>query len=230
MSKILALDTAADACSVALWLDGELISDHRLLPREHTKHMLPMVEAILQQHSLKLAELDGIAFGRGPGSFTGLRICSGIVQGLAFGADLPVVPVSSLAALAYPFAAPNTTVVASVDARMNELYSAVFQGQGDDFALVEQEYLLAPAAMTEQLLTKTEAGNAVVGAGSGWLYREQFGDLNSVDLLACDTNAIPTAAAVAQLSLARFAQGDTITAADVRPVYLRDSVAWKKSS
>ncbi|CAH0990402.1 tRNA threonylcarbamoyladenosine biosynthesis protein TsaB [Sinobacterium norvegicum] len=230
MSKILALDTAADACSVALWLDGELISDHRLLPREHTKHMLPMIENILQHNSITLSELDGIAFGCGPGSFTGLRICGGIVQGLAFGADLPVVPVSSLAALAYPFAGENITVVASVDARMNELYTAVFQGQGEGFTVVDKEYLLAPESMSQQLLAQATPGNALIAAGSGWSYRDQFGDLKCMDLLACDTNAIPTAAAVAELSLARFVSGDTIAAAEVSPVYLRDSVAWQKSS
>ncbi len=227
MSKLLALDTAADACSVALWLDGEIVSDHRLLPREHSKKMLQMIEQILRDNQLCVADLDGIAYGRGPGSFTGLRICGGIVQGLAFGADLPVVGVSSLAALAYPLIAEGEAVIACVDARMGELYGAVYGQKDAKLVPLSDEFLLRPEAMSTALVFDADAVKKWRGVGSGWQYRHQFGDMAALDLLSCDAQAVATAASVVALAVADFEQGNTQTAADVAPVYLRDSVAWK---
>src|SRR5690606_10081736 len=132
MTHILALDSATDACSVALYRDGEVTSLFELAAKSHTQRLLPMVDELLQSADCTLKDLDAIAFGRGPGSFTGLRICLGIVQGLAFGANLPVIPVSTLAAMASGFwrepaqysALPLPLLVA-LDARMDEIYWAV---------------------------------------------------------------------------------------------------------
>ncbi|ROS04703.1 tRNA threonylcarbamoyladenosine biosynthesis protein TsaB [Sinobacterium caligoides] len=229
MSKILALDTAADACSVALWLDGEIVSDHRLLPREHTKMMLLMIEQLLADHGVKMSDLDGIAYGRGPGSFTGLRICGGIVQGLAFGAGLPVVAVSSLAALAYPYIDEQRAVIACVDARMGELYTGVFGAKGQDLISLSDELLIKPEQMKTSMLYAGVEVSDWQGVGSGWGYREHFGDMKELELMV-DSEALPTAAAVVALAMKDFELGQTVTAADVSPIYLRDSVAWQKTT
>ena len=117
--KILALDTSTEACSVALWADGT-VTERYELGSQHSGRILPMTQEVLAEAGLVLTQLDAVAFGRGPGSFTGLRICAGVAQGLAFGADVPVVPVSSLAALAQGVDAPR--VLAAFDARMEQLY------------------------------------------------------------------------------------------------------------
>ena len=122
--KLLALDTATEACSVALNIDGELTEHYELLPRRHSRELLPMVEKIIAAAGLSLTQLDAVAFGCGPGAFTGLRVATAMAQGLAFGADLPVIPVSTLAALAQQAhrCYQSTHVLAAIDARMDEVY------------------------------------------------------------------------------------------------------------
>src|SRR5690606_35013648 len=133
MAHILALDSATDACSVALYRDGEVTALFELAAKSHSRRLLPMVDELLQNAGCSLKDLDAIAFGRGPGSFTGLRICLGVVQGLAFGANLPVIPVSTLAAMASGYlrecagsGLPPPLLVA-LDARMEEIYWAIFE-------------------------------------------------------------------------------------------------------
>lgn len=118
--KLLALDTSTEACSAALFIDGEIRQRFEITPKAHTKLLLPMIESLLAEAELKLSQLDALAFGCGPGSFTGLRIATGVVQGLAFGADLPIVPVSTLAALAQN-RLPELAFVAT-DARIGEIF------------------------------------------------------------------------------------------------------------
>ena len=125
MAKILALDTSTDACSVALEVDGERTEIFKVIPRKHTHELLPMVEQILASAQLSVRQLDAVAFGRGPGSFAGIRIATGVTQGLAFAADLPVVPVSSLAALSQGYYRvsndQDSPIISALDARMNEV-------------------------------------------------------------------------------------------------------------
>lgn len=131
--KILAVDTATEACSAALYINGELFECYQLAPREHTQLILQMVEQLLEQQQLTLKQLDALAFGRGPGSFTGVRIATGVVHGLAFASDLPVVPVSTLAAIAqYAYQqSGQAQVLAGIDARMGGIYWGAY-ALGDD--------------------------------------------------------------------------------------------------
>ena len=124
--KLLALDTATEACSAALYIDGEIKQEYQLAPREHTRLILAMVESLLVEAGITIKQLDALAFGRGPGSFTGVRIATGAVQGMAYGADLPVVPVSTLASIAQSVHDEHQaeSVLTAIDARMQAVYWA----------------------------------------------------------------------------------------------------------
>ncbi|MEH6550220.1 MAG: tRNA (adenosine(37)-N6)-threonylcarbamoyltransferase complex dimerization subunit type 1 TsaB [Pseudomonadales bacterium] len=227
MARLLALDTSAEACSVAL-LDGDnVLEEFALTPRGHTEHILPMVEKVLAASAYALSSMDAIAFGRGPGSFTGLRIAAGVVQGLAFGADLSVVPVSSLAAIAQGFwrTHPENDSLAcvAVDARMNEVYFGCYQRAGAVVRLVAEERICAPEAVTLPSYDGT-----YMGLGSGWEYFPQMDALITQSIvepyLSCPIHAqdIATLAAVA------WAQGEAVDPVLAQPVYLRNEVSWKK--
>lgn len=228
MPRILALDTSTEACSVALYVDGEVHEDHRVLPREHTRYLLPMVDSLLTSHKLPLRDLDAIAFGCGPGSFTGLRVCIGVVQGLAFGTGVPVVPVSTLHALAQsalsaaiPSAGCNG-ILAALDARMDEVYWATFGIDENGLHRFGDEILSAP----EKIALPAEALHGKwLGAGSGWRYRERIAC--ATDLEAIDETALPRAAAVARLAVSELEAGRAVSPEKALPTYLRDEVAWR---
>ncbi|WP_421866292.1 tRNA (adenosine(37)-N6)-threonylcarbamoyltransferase complex dimerization subunit type 1 TsaB [Motiliproteus sp.] len=230
MSKILALDTSTQACSVALWLDGEVREDFRDLPRQHTQLLLPMVQQMLDQAGLSLKQLDGIAFGRGPGSFTGLRICTGVTQGLAFGANLPVAPVSTLAALALQARHGNPELegaLAAIDARMDELYWGAYRFDTDTGLplLVADERVCPPEHIEEDTLF---AQGRWVGVGSGWNYRDRLPASVLAWVETIDPLPEPRAAAIAELGAAMIAAGQGVLPEQALPVYLRDDVAKKK--
>ena len=219
--KILALDTSTEACSVATWVDGSVVERFET-GNQHSELILPMVQAVLDETGLALTQLDAIAFGRGPGSFTGLRIGAGVAQGLAFGTDLPVVPVSSLAALAQGVDAPR--VLAAFDARMEQIYCGAYIR--NDHGLVElvgAEQVIAPAAVP------LPQGTDWVGAGSGW---DQHNALLSARLgehiARWEKQACPRARFVAELAVAEYRGGRTVAAEQALPVYLRDEVAIKR--
>lgn len=220
--KLLALDTSTEACSVALTLGGEITELFELEPR-HGERILVMVDTLLTQAGLSLGQLDAIGFGRGPGSFTSLRIGAGVVQGLAFGADLPVVPVSSLAALAQGVDAPN--VLAAFDARMRQVYVGAYSRGADGLVtLVGSEIVIDPASAT------LPASNAWVGAGSGWdvyhvALRERFGA--TVDTWVPGRH--PRAREIANLAVAGFKAGSAVGAEQALPLYIRDDVAMKSA-
>ncbi|HKJ75724.1 MAG TPA: tRNA (adenosine(37)-N6)-threonylcarbamoyltransferase complex dimerization subunit type 1 TsaB, partial [Gammaproteobacteria bacterium] len=156
--RVLALDTATEACSVALWLDGSILERHEIAPRGHADRVLAMMEAVLAEAGVALRELDGLGFGRGPGAFTGVRIAAGVAQGAAFGADLPVVPVSTLATLARGVQAEGTAerVLAAIDARKGEVYWGAY-GRGPDGGTVSVvEECVAPP------------GQVPIPDGAGW--------------------------------------------------------------
>ncbi len=234
--KLLAIDCSTEACSVALLTErGTVAEQFELAARQHTQRLLPMVDSVLAQTQVSLNQLDAIAFGRGPGSFTGLRICLGAVQGLAFGADLPVVPVSTLAALAQTALVGGAfddaitrqssfRMVSMLDARMDEIYWAIYRMSGDWVEIEGQEQLSAPELLS---LTDTDDENATFTAiGSGWNYanripcRARFSDAVS--------NVLPKASAVAMLAEREVSQGRLYRAEEALPSYLRDEVAWKK--
>ena len=221
MATVLALETSADACSVALSLDGDVLERHEILPRSHTRHILPMVDALLRNAGIRLENLDAIAFGRGPGSFTGLRVCASVVQGLAYAAALPCIPVSSLQALAMTavdagLSAGYRDILSCVDARMNELYCGRFSLRDGIPVLEGEEFLAAPEAVAWDSFVACRVG-------SGWSFAEMMqysGAIEGLDLL-------PKASAVARLGELMFKAGQVVAPAEALPVYLRDDVAWR---
>jgi len=223
MPRLLALDSSTEACSVAL-IDGDVLCERYIeAPREHMLRLLPMVDEVLAERGLTLRDLDAIAFARGPGSFTGLRICLGLVQGLAFGAQLPVIPVSTLAALAQTVAQqqPGASILSAIDARMDEVYWGLFRVNGAGLVeAVGDEHLSAP----EQVVCP-DAGSACVGVGSGWQYRPRIRDDGFTRIYE---NALPSARAVAQLAMPLWLAGAAIAIdtdlEQALPVYLRDKV------
>lgn len=227
MSLILALDTSTDACSVALYADGVLTSLFELAAKSHTQRLLPMVDELLQAKGCELADLDAIAFGRGPGSFTGLRICAGIVQGLAFGANLPVIPVSTLEAMALGFYRANPEeslpVLVALDARMNEVYWGLFSRNDDLVSVLADEAVMPPELLANQpqILDQQQQ---FLGVGPGWHYPE----MQSLNPVRQFQDIHPHAENMALVAAAKFTAGQTVSALDAQPVYLRDSVSWQK--
>ncbi|KZN12788.1 tRNA (adenosine(37)-N6)-threonylcarbamoyltransferase complex dimerization subunit type 1 TsaB [Marinomonas sp. TW1] len=229
MTTILALDTSTPACSVALNIDGVVLEDFRMAPRLHNDLILPMVDQLLQQAQLTLSDLDAIAFGRGPGSFTGLRISAGVVQGLAFGADLPVVPVSTLAALALEGFQKTSQShwLAALDARMGEVYMAGYRvdknAQGYHLECLVPEAVSKP----DQLPKFTQAFN---GVGSGWCYKDTLASLLPEMPSHVLDDLAPRAACIAELAAIKLAKGEVVSAYDAIPTYLRDEITWEKQA
>ncbi len=224
--KILAVDTATEACSAALLVDGAFCERYEVLGRGHAERLLPMVREVLAEGGVALGALDAIAFGRGPGGFTGLRIAAGVTQGLAFGAGLPVVPVSDLAALAARAAAHNAArhVVACLDARMAQVYWAPFDCADP----------AAPIALGEEAVSDPEAvrlpdgAERWFGAGHGFAGYPALRSMLGARLTGCDPELLPHAHEIALLGAAAFAAGQAVAADQAVPVYLRDQVAHRK--
>jgi tRNA threonylcarbamoyladenosine biosynthesis protein TsaB len=233
MSLILALDSSTDACSVALYRGGHIDSSFELAEKSHTQRLLPLVDDILTRNQCELRDLDAIAFGAGPGSFTGLRICCGIVQGLAFGVNLPVIPVSSLAAMALSFYRQypqiNLPVVATLDARMNEVYWGIYKPQSD-FTPVESvvalsaECCISPSTFIADAARTALLRDGFYAVGSGW----QCAGMNALTPIETHIDVYPQAKNIARLAAQDFSQAKLKNVLDAQPVYLRDSVAWKK--
>lgn len=220
---MLAIETATEACSVALWLDGQVHERFDLAPRRHADLALPWADALLAEAGVAKSQLDAIAVGRGPGAFTGVRLAIALAQGIALALDRPVVPISTLAALALHAASvQGRRVLAAIDARMGEIYLGPFVCDGD--RLVE-------AAGPEQLAHPHDAGTVVIGgdwvglgtgfAAAGGALMHALGDR----LDAADATALPHAADVARLAARAFARGQAVAPERAEPAYLRDKVA-----
>ncbi len=216
--RLLALETSTEYCSVALWQDGALTSRCELVGQKHSELLMPMLDGALREAGVKLDELDGIAFGSGPGSFTGVRIACGVTQGLALGANLPVVSICTLLALAE--ASGKDKVIAALDARMGEIYHAAYeQRDGGWMTVIEPNLCKAEVA---PLL----AGSDWFGVGSGFAaHSEALTNRYAGQLASSDGTAIPQAAAIARLAAPLFATGAGMDAALAAPFYLRDKVA-----
>ncbi|WP_213993653.1 tRNA (adenosine(37)-N6)-threonylcarbamoyltransferase complex dimerization subunit type 1 TsaB [Sodalis sp. dw_96] len=226
-TRILALDTATEACSAALWLDGEISARFEICPREHTRRILPMVDSLLAEAGIALPQLDAVAYGRGPGSFTGVRIGIGIAQGLALGVDLPLIGVSTLAALAQGAWRQTGTdgVFAAIDARMGEVYWAVYRRDADGcWQGAESEVVIKP-----ERLASSVAGLSGLwaSAGTGW---ETYPDLvQSPQLQIRSGNiSLPNAADMLPLAEQSLRHGEAMSVDLAQPTYLRNEVAWKK--
>ena len=221
--KILAVDTATEACSAALYIDGDIQERFEIAPREHTKLLLPMVDSLMADAELRPQQLDAIAFGCGPGSFTGVRIATGVMQGIAYGADLPVVPVSTLAAITQAYlqkTAAHDTVFTAVDARMNEIYWAVYQRDAEGYAQLLGQEKVQPATEVDSLeLTG-------YGIGSGWQrYEQALTERLGKQLIGFDADYLPHSAQIALLGAVGVKRGRTVPVEQAMPVYLRDKVA-----
>ncbi len=227
MSKILALDTSTDACSAALLLDGQMLKRFTIEPRRHTHLLLPMVDELLKESGVALATLDAIAFGRGPGSFAGIRIATGAAQGLALAAELPVVPVSTLECMAYEYVLEHNLkqgqLLTALDARMDEVYWCAWEVKEGVLVRITPERVAAPADVQ---VDELESG--FVALGSGWCYAEQMPSGLVALAQAPVLDRYPNAATMALLAEQALARGESMAPDDVQPVYLRDQVAWKK--
>jgi len=218
--NLLALDTATEACSVALSVDGRILARYEATARGHTEKLVPMVQALLAEAGLGYAQLDGYVCGVGPGSFAGVRIGVSFVKGLALAHERPVVGVSSLSMLAQAaIDAGAKRVLAAIDARMDEVYFAAYARADDGRpALIGEERVCAPQDVGAQ------AGEWTV-VGTGWRYEETLRAASGATLLSVDAAALPRAEAALRLATPEFAAGRTITAAQLVPRYLRNKVA-----
>ena len=225
--RILAIDTATEACSVALWNDGTTFAHFEECPREHTQRILPLVKDILTQGNTALTDLDALAFGRGPGSFTGVRIGIGIAQGLALGADLPMIGVSTLATMAQGAwrMTGASRVLAAIDARMGEVYWAEYtRDENGVWHGEESEAVLKPEAVTERLKQLTGEWATV---GTGWPAWPEMAKDTGLTLV--DGNMLlPAAEDMLPVACQQLAAGKTVAVEHAEPVYLRNTVAWKK--
>lgn len=228
---LLAIDTSTEACSVALWHNGERTHLDEIAQRTHTKRILPMVEQILAQSGLHLTQLDALVFGRGPGSFTGVRVGAGIAQGLALGADLPVIPISNLTAMAqaaYELYQAEQ-VLCAIDARMNEVYFSQLslKPRSKNAAFFEWQEIIAeqvarPEQIIEQLTHSTENWLTV---GTGWQAYDQFTQAN---IGKHSDIRLPSAQYMLPLALPLWHSNAYLSATEIEPVYLRNDVTWKK--
>lgn len=221
--KLLAIDTSTELCSAALSIDGAVIERHELAPGAHSRLILPMIESLFAESGLQLRQMDALAFGRGPGSFTGVRIAASVVQGLAFGADIPVVPVSTLAAVAQGAWSLHgwPQILAALDARMGEVYWGSFGI--DDKNIMRSQHDEAVAAPGRVALSLP---GEWCGAGSGW---QSYGDALAAAVGARIVNKdgalLPQAVHMLPLAIADVHAGKAVTAEQAIPVYLRDQVA-----
>ncbi len=222
--KLLAIETATECCSVALLSGEEVFAVSEIAPRRHNEIILSMCEQVLAQGEISLGQLDTIAFGRGPGAFTGVRLAAGVTQGIALARDLPVVPVSSLAVLAQEVYHKHqpTQVLPCIDARMQEVYYALYElNQDKVMQLTGGEHVIKPA------LIEIEVKDDCIGAGTGWDNYAKILSQRCRRKVAYDAGALPQAEYVAKLGKYYFEQGHRVTAVQALPVYLRDNVANK---
>lgn len=226
----LALDTSTEACSVALYHRDEILTLDEVCPQQHSKRILPMVQQVLASAELSLTQLDGLVFGRGPGSFTGVRIGVSVAQGLAFGADLPVYGVSTLAAMAQAAAQQQQAkqVIAAIDARMAEVYLAAFALDSQGLMQPQTtEIACKPAALPAAVMQLAFAPSAV-GVGTGW---QTYAELLSASLPAIQILPqllYPSAQYMLPFAKAAWLAQQFVAPELAEPVYVRDEVTWQK--
>lgn len=230
MPILLALDASSSACSAAVLLqraDSEprLVSRFALTPREHTRRLLPMVDEVLAEAGITPAELDAVAYGRGPGSFTGLRIAAGTAQGLAYGLGCPLLGVSTLEALALAAHRRHGVeyVATAMDARMGEVYAAAWRCCYGTVESLLEETVIAP-----QRLQLPAAEPGWYGIGSGWGLWESMAPEVQAALTRRDVESEPAAEELVLLAAHHYAAGERTAPHEAQPIYLRDQVAWQK--
>ena len=218
--KLLAIETATEACSVALWCDGEVRERFEIAPRRHAELTLPWCDALLAEAGVTRAQLDAIAVGRGPGAFTGVRLAIAIAQGIALGLDRPLVPLSTLQVLAAGAdAREGDRVLAAIDARMSEVYWASYRLHDGVPEELSPERVVAPSQVSVE-------GDGWHGIGTGFSAGEaQLATRLAPQLATVDAAALPHAADLARLAAAAYARGVAVSPDLVEPAYLRNNVA-----
>lgn len=216
--NLLAFDTSTEACSAALYIDGEIISRYELAPRRHAEMILPMIDQVLHEAALELTDLDAMAFGRGPGAFTGVRIAAGLAQGLAYATGVPLIAVSSLAALAQSINSEDEIIVAAIDARMEEIYCGYYRS-GATVRLIGNEIVTRPQEIN------FEYNENCYGAGSGWktyatILKEKFAGR----LRGFAADVYPEAKHMLPLAIQSYRKGELLEPGQAAPAYLRDKV------
>ena len=216
--KLLALETATEACSVALWIDGDVIERFEIAPRRHAELSLPWADRLLAEAGIQRSQLDAIAVGRGPGAFTGVRLAIAMAQGIALALDRPVLPVSTLAALAWQ--SPGGPTLAAIDARMGEVYLGAFLRADGDVVAVSPEVVVRPDQ------ADSPDGRAWHGVGTGFAAAGgALVDRFATRLAGVDAAALPHAADVARLAALAWARGEAVAPERLEPAYLRNDVA-----
>lgn len=219
--RLLAFETSTEACSVALSIDGQVIERFEVAPRRHAELSLPWAQALLDEAGVAKSQLDAIAVGRGPGAFTGVRLAIALGQGLALALDRPLLPVSTLQALALRAPAGASRIATAIDARMGEVYAACFRRDGDTLVALDAETVSAP-----EVVTLADDGGDWQAVGTGFAAVEgalvaRFG----TRLAQVDAGALPHARDVATLALQAYARGERPAPETVEPAYLRNNVA-----
>lgn len=230
MTGILAIETATEACSVAVYSDGVYHERHEVIPRQHSQRLFGMLRELLPSGNLRAGGIEAIAYGCGPGSFTGLRIATSAVQGLAYANTVPAVPVSTLAAQAQTALREGRVnsgamVLSVLDARINEVYCAVYTFEGDLAVLLQGPVACAPAE-----IAIARSGDGLCAIGSGCRYLEDFPPLVRQRLQSVDAELLPAARDLIPLAMDKLRSGEIQTPQQVQPVYVRDEISWKKLS
>lgn len=222
MATLLALDTATEACSVALLYQGKVYHHYEVIPRLHAQQLLPMLQRVLADANISLSAIDSFVVGRGPGAFTGVRIASGVIQGLAFALDKSVIAISDLALIAQRAwrEYQMTKAAVAIDARMDEIYWGCYVLQDDVMHLLGSEQVLAP----EQAKLPNAELDEWFAVGTGWKYAEQI----PVKCPIINVSLLPDARDLLTLGLTAWQEGQVIAAELLEPVYLRNNVASPK--
>ena len=242
-TKILAIETASEACSAALLIcdadsNQQIVSQIELTPRQHAKKILSMLDKVLEEGEIELNEVDAIAFGQGPGAFTGLRIAAGVAQGIALSVDKRVVPVSTLAALALQTIDEmkeagkeykGEIIATALDARMGEVYWGLFKFSDGKIESLGEEQVSKPQEMLDSLKATIEKDNSqALAVGAGWdAYYDELLKEDQLENISHLINIFPTASSIAQLAFKLFENGKTVAPEDAQPVYIRNDVAKK---
>ncbi len=225
--RLLAIETSSEACSVALQ-DGEVVKEqYRVEPRAHTRILLPMIRALLDESGITAKNLDAVVLGNGPGSFIGMRISASVAQGLCFGAGLPLVPVSSLAAVAAEVIESEAAekVAVAQDARMNEVYFAAYLANDQGLPVAQEPESIVPVERRDLL-----AGTGWTAAGGGWQRYPQLAAGCAVAIVTTSAVLHPRARYLLKIGAAAYRQGQSIEAERLQPAYLRTKVAEPMTS
>lgn len=222
-ATILAIETATSSCSAALCVHGEIFELREIGKNVHSQVLLQMVEQLLEQANVTVSDLDAVAVGQGPGSFTGLRIGVGVAQGLAYGAGCPMIGISSLDALANQ-AEFDGHIIAALDARMGEVYWCEYQKDKRGLTRLSSLHVTPP----EQVLTTTSERYQLLG--NAW---EEYADSFAVELMRCgsvnEMQVYPAADALLELAKVAFVNNELVSPVDFMPEYVRNDVAKKST-